>query len=126
MSWSQILFSFEGRVGRAIYWYWLLALCVVFGVLAGGTIMAMLAGNGDPAAAAQGGGGMLGMLVPILGLLSIWPSFAITIKRWHDVDKSGWWVLIGVIPIVGGLIALVFNGFIAGTPGPNRFGNPPA
>ena len=62
------------------------------------------------------------MLAP---LLLLWPSLAICAKRWHDVDKSAWWILIALVPVVGGLIALVFNGFIPGTPGPNRFGNPP-
>lgn len=47
------------------------------------------------------------------------------IKRWHDLDKSGWWVLINFIPIVGGLWCLVECGFLKGTVGPNRFGPDP-
>jgi uncharacterized membrane protein YhaH (DUF805 family) len=66
------------------------------------------------------------MIMGLLALVILWPSLAVSVKRWHDVDKSGWWVLIGLVPAIGGLIALVFNGFIAGTPGPNRFGSPPA
>ena len=59
-------------------------------------------------------------------LVMIWPSVAILAKRWHDVDKSAWWILIALVPVVGGIVALVFNGFIAGTPGTNRFGPPPS
>ena len=46
--------------------------------------------------------------------------------RLHDQDKSAWWILIGLIPFVGSLIVLIMCGFIAGTPGPNRFGDVPA
>ena len=56
----------------------------------------------------------------------IWMSLAVQAKRWHDQDKSAWWILIGFIPFVGGLITLIMCGFIAGTPGPNRFGDVPA
>lgn len=63
------------------------------------------------------------MLLAVLAL--IWPSLAIQAKRWHDQDRSAWWILIGLVPFVGGLIALVMCGFIQGTPGPNRFGAGP-
>lgn len=124
MNWGWLLFSFEGRVGRAPYWYFLLAVCVIFGGL--GAFMGMSAvSGGDPDAAMKSMGAM-GTVITLLSLLILWPSLAITAKRWHDVDKSAWWILIGLVPFVGGLIALIFNGFMAGTPGPNRFGNPPA
>jgi uncharacterized membrane protein YhaH (DUF805 family) len=66
------------------------------------------------------------MAMLVASLLFLWPALAIQAKRWHDVDKSAWWILINLVPAVGGLVSLVFNGFIAGTPGPNRFGAPPA
>ena len=46
------------------------------------------------------------------------------VRRFHDQDKSGWFVLLGFIPIVGGLIVLVFM-LLEGTKGPNRFGPDP-
>jgi hypothetical protein len=46
------------------------------------------------------------------------------IKRFHDRDKSGWWVLIWLIPIIGAIWLLIELGFLKGTPGPNRFGSP--
>jgi uncharacterized membrane protein YhaH (DUF805 family) len=57
--------------------------------------------------------------------LLFWPSTTVQVKRWHDIDKPGWWVLIGLIPIVG-LWALIVNCFFRGTKGDNRFGPDPA
>jgi len=126
MDWKNLLLSFEGRIGRAPYWYFTLAVVIVMGILMAVTgfsafSAANIAEGGPPPSLGAGG-----ILFPLFCLLILWPALAIQAKRWHDVDKSGWWILISFVPFVGGLIALVFNGFIAGTPGPNRFGNPPA
>lgn len=61
-----------------------------------------------------------------VGLLLTWPLIAISAKRWHDRDRSGWWVLVLLLPVVGVLWLLADNGFVRGTRGPNRFGPPPA
>jgi uncharacterized membrane protein YhaH (DUF805 family) len=64
------------------------------------------------------------------GLLFLWwlvmliPSIAVTIRRFHDQDKSGWMILLVFIPFFGGLILLVFM-LLDGTRGPNRFGPDP-
>lgn len=121
MDWKHLLFSFEGRVGRGPYWGLFVASLVLFGVLGGASVMSMFNGA-DPAAAAGG----MSTAMTVAALLFLWPALAIQAKRWHDVDKSAWWILINLVPVVGGLIALVFNGFIAGTPGANRFGAPAA
>lgn len=121
MNWKNLLFSFEGRVGRGPYWMFFIVMLVVFGGLTALSMMAMMNAE-DPSSA----GGMASMPMIIAILVLAWPSLAIQAKRWHDVDKSAWWILIGLVPAVGGLIALVFNGFIAGTPGANRFGPSPA
>ena len=65
--------------------------------------------------------GIIGGLVAIALFI---PSLAVQIRRFHDQDKSGWFVLLAFIPYVGGLIVLVFM-CIEGTPGPNRFGSDP-
>ncbi|NQU61538.1 MAG: DUF805 domain-containing protein [Rhodospirillales bacterium] len=59
----------------------------------------------------------------ILALL--WPAFAIGVKRLKDRDMAGWWSLIGIIPLVGQIWALVTLGFFKGTDGENRFGPDP-
>jgi uncharacterized membrane protein YhaH (DUF805 family) len=58
-------------------------------------------------------------------LAIIWPSLAISTKRWHDRDKSGWWNLINLIPLIGTTWSFVECGFLSGTNGPNRFGEDP-
>jgi uncharacterized membrane protein YhaH (DUF805 family) len=65
------------------------------------------------------------MMLPlgILLLITLWPSLALYAKRWHDRGKSGWWSLIMLIPIIGGIWMLIELGFLRGTDGPNRFGN---
>lgn len=121
MNWKNLLFSFEGRVGRGPYWMFFIVTLVVIGAMFGLGMMSMM-NAGNPTAAS----GMASMPMMIVMLLLLWPALAIQAKRWHDVDKSAWWILIALVPVVGGLIALVFNGFIAGTPGANRFGPAPA
>lgn len=121
MNWKNLLFSFEGRVGRGPYWMFLIVMLVVVGGLFA-LSMASMVNAEDPSSA----GAMASVPMMIAMLVLLWPALAIQAKRWHDVDKSAWWILIGLVPVVGGLIALVFNGFIAGTPGANRFGPVPA
>jgi uncharacterized membrane protein YhaH (DUF805 family) len=60
-----------------------------------------------------------------VGLLLTWPLLAISAKRWHDRDRSGWWVLVLLLPVVGALWLLADNGLVRGTRGPNRYGPPP-
>jgi len=108
MSLQQILFSFKGRIPRKTYWIWGFLALLGF-VLFGSFLLGIL--GVDPNVGSV-----------ILNLLVLWPAFAVTIKRWHDRDKSGWWVLINLIPIVGAIWSLVENGFLRGTEGPNRFG----
>jgi len=66
----------------------------------------------------------LGLLSGLWSLIILIPAILIYIKRFHDRDKSGWWVLIGLIPIIGALWLLIELGFLKGTDGPNRYGPP--
>jgi uncharacterized membrane protein YhaH (DUF805 family) len=58
-------------------------------------------------------------------LLLALPYFIISVKRCHDLDKSGFWTLINVIPVVGHIWFLIQFGFFNGTKGQNRFGPDP-
>ncbi len=109
MNISTMLFSFEGRINRKPFWLLLLGLTTGY-VLARIIDMSM-----EPYSDVVSG---------IYLLVTTWPIFALHAKRWHDRDKSGWWVLIGIIPIIGWGIVLV-NGCITGTEGTNRFGADP-
>ena len=67
-----------------------------------------------------------GLVVAGLALVAaIWPGLAIYVKRCHDRDKSGWWLLILLIPYLGSLVIFVSLGLMEGTRGPNRFGPDP-
>jgi uncharacterized membrane protein YhaH (DUF805 family) len=122
MDFMHIFLSFNGRLRRLHFWIGLIILWVVEVV-----IMAVLIGPAMSAAAAGGGGGsgVLSMIGYLLLAVLIWPALAIQIKRWHDRDKSGWWVLIVLIPLIGPIWMLIECGILDGTPGPNRFGPSP-
>lgn len=109
--------SFEGRISRKAFWLFTLAVIVLYviamGVMFSGTDMASGVAPSIP------------IWYWIMVLVLLWPSLAVQAKRWHDQDKSAWWILIGLVPFVGGLIVLIMCGFIAGSPGPNRFGAGP-
>ncbi|WP_366074962.1 DUF805 domain-containing protein [Phenylobacterium sp.] len=60
----------------------------------------------------------LGLAVAFLG--SAIPSLAVQFRRLHDIDRSAWWVLLNLIPLLGALVLFVFH-LLPGTPGPNRF-----
>jgi uncharacterized membrane protein YhaH (DUF805 family) len=52
------------------------------------------------------------------------PSLAVTVRRLHDIDRSGWWIFINLIPLIGAIVLLVFA-VSEGTPGNNRYGPNP-
>ena len=112
--------DFSGRSRRKEYWMWVLFQVILFtGVtIVGGIVF----GFGDPASG--GLGGILLILLALLGLAFLIPNIAVTVRRFHDQDKSGWWFLLNFIPYIGGIIVLVFM-CIEGIKGPNRFGPDP-
>ena len=66
----------------------------------------------------------MGILYVVYGLGVIVPGLAVAVRRLHDTNKSGWMLLIGLIPLVGSILLLVFY-FTDGDPGTNRFGPSP-
>lgn len=131
----QLFTSLEGRIPRKTFWLGFIVLIIVTWILElilfaifGVSMMGGMDPNATPeAAAAAAQEAMSKMTLPliILFLLLLWPSICLYAKRWHDRDKSGWWSLIGLIPIIGGLWMLIELGFLRGTDGPNRFGPDP-
>ena len=107
--------EFSGRSRRKEYWMFTL-LMLIAGIVSG-TIEGILGINTMV-------GGIYGPLTTLLILGTIVPSISVGIRRLHDTDRSGWWLLIAVIPLIGGLILLFF--FVSeGTRGANRFGPDP-
>lgn len=117
--------DFSGRSRRMEYWmfslFQFLVLCAFFLLIfIGGYSIDEYGGSGE--LGALGYVGIIGLVIFALG--SFIPSLAVTVRRLHDQDKSGWWILIQFVPYIGGLIMLVLM-FIDGTRGENRFGPDP-
>jgi uncharacterized membrane protein YhaH (DUF805 family) len=114
MDFKQFYLSADGRVNRKQWWLYLILPAFIISIIA--SIIDASTGH-DPQ---QG----IGPITAIFSLLILYPSIVVYIKRFHDRDKSGWWVLIALIPIIGAIWLLIECGFLKGTPGPNRFGPP--
>jgi uncharacterized membrane protein YhaH (DUF805 family) len=115
MDFKQFYFSPEGRVNRKQWWLWLVLPFTVIGIIL--VLVDMATGRYDPEY-------NVGLFSGLFALLSLIPAIMVYIKRFHDRDKTGWWVLIGLIPLIGPLWLLIELGFLKGTDGPNRFGPP--
>ena len=104
----QLLFSFEGRVPRAYLWF------TLFVVVFAGTALIVV------------GEYYLGLKQarPLVMLVALWIFTATNVKRWHDINASGWWAALQFIPLAN-LAALFINVFIKGTSGPNDYGPDP-
>jgi uncharacterized membrane protein YhaH (DUF805 family) len=108
--------DFQGRASRSEYWLFVLFVFIVATVFVVAGV-ALSGGSAQP--------NMLVMLPYLVFLLgSLVPSLAVGFRRLHDTDRSAWWLLIGLIPLIGGVALLVFY-CLPGTPGPNRFGPAP-
>ena len=88
------------------------------------TVISILLGFVDMATGNYNPESGIGLFSGIFALLCLIPAIIVHIKRFHDRNKSGWWLLIGLIPIIGAIWLLIELGFLKGTPGPNRFGPP--
>ena len=105
---------FTGRAGRREYWMFIL-FNVIFGIIAGlldrwlGLYFARMG---------------YGVISGLYSLFVFIPTLAVTMRRLHDTDRSGWWVLISLIPIVGQIWLLVLM-ILDSQPGTNRYGHNP-
>ena len=61
----------------------------------------------------------------VVGIAWLWSGFSLSAKRWHDRNKSAWWILIGLIPVIGEIWTLAETGLMRGTDGPNQYGDDP-
>jgi uncharacterized membrane protein YhaH (DUF805 family) len=119
MTLGQKLFAFDGRLRRRDYW--LLSVGVYLALLFAISLLGVLTGadfdDPDDLVAA--------LILFVVGLAALWPSMALTVKRCHDRNQSGWWSLLSLIPLIGGFWALLNLGIMDGSQGPNRFGPSP-
>jgi uncharacterized membrane protein YhaH (DUF805 family) len=117
--------DFSGRARRTEYWMFalfnlivLIVLMVVENVLGFGSFSGSSGGSGMAFSAS------LGPLSGIYSLAVLLPGLAVAVRRLHDTNRSGWWLLIGLIPFIGGIVLLVFM-VLEGTRGPNAHGADP-
>lgn len=99
--------NFQGRASLSAYWWYALALFIVDIVL---EIFSVAIGSFP-----------LTMLIILVMFVAGLSSLSVAVRRLHDTDKSGWMLLLGLIPFLGGIIVLVLM-LLPGTPNQNRFG----
>lgn len=102
--------NFKGRARRQEYWMFAFINLIIMLIL---NTIDRVAFSADMA-----------ILSSIYGLAILIPGIAVAVRRLHDTDRSGWWALLGLIPIVGTIILIVMMCFDS-TPGTNRFGPNP-
>ncbi len=106
MTLQQLFTSFEGRINRQTFW---IAFGLFFAIGIVAYIIALAIGV---------------WFVYLVALAMIYPQVAVGAKRFHDMGKSGWLQLIGLIPFVGGLILLIWLGVVEGDAAENAYGAP--
>jgi len=116
--WSHYA-TFRGRSRRSEYWF--IQLFLIITNLAVGIIDLILMDGDVDRFIANGGGGIVGLVWILVTLI---PALAVLVRRLHDISRSGWWALIGFVPVVGAIVLLVFT-VSDSTPGENAYGPSP-
>jgi uncharacterized membrane protein YhaH (DUF805 family) len=105
--------GFSGRARRSEYWWFALFALLV----------SIVATSLDAVFGTMDGDTNAGVIAGIASLALLLPSIAVAIRRLHDTSRSGWWILIGLIPIVGWIVLLVF--YLQSSRGDNSYGPSP-
>lgn len=97
--------TFSGRASRSEYW-WIALITAVVVVIT--SIISTLVADGDLVAANTASGDPGDILYYVWTVATLVPSLAVAVRRLHDIDKSGWWMLIGFVPLVGWIFLIVW------------------
>jgi len=108
--WSHLLFSARGRISRGTYFSSTMTL--FFCVILVSGLLAVISGDS----------GLAELVGLILYILMFYPLIMLVIKRFHDLDKSGWYTILAFIPLVNIVVGWILI-LKAGTKGPNQFGD---
>jgi uncharacterized membrane protein YhaH (DUF805 family) len=149
MDWTTLLFSFTGRINRSRYWLAVLIYTAIWTTFIAASLVWLGGLDIDNLFSLAGAGLMIWLVGFLLFIVLTWSGLAVGIKRLHDRDKSGWWILLFWLgpSILGGLPTATPNlgggfllslaagvigiwgfvelGCLRGTPGPNRYGPDP-
>jgi uncharacterized membrane protein YhaH (DUF805 family) len=115
MNYAQLLFSFEGRVNRSVYW--LKFVIPFFLLLMASFLLDVVLGTSFQP-------GNIGLVYVIVALATIYPSLAVNVKRCHDRGRSGWFLLVCLVPLLN-IWPMIEIYFLRGTRGPNQYGPDP-
>lgn len=118
MNWYMIPFKkyadFTGRAQRSEYWYFVLFNTLIsFGL----SLIDFTIGTGDPSTG-------MGLFSGLFSLAILIPSISVGARRLHDTDRSGWWMLLALIPVIGVIVLIVLFA-LDSQPNANRFGANP-
>lgn len=106
--------QFSGRARRREYWmYFLIGMLVSIALVIVDAITGTLSVEAG-----------IGLLSGVYSLAVLLPSLAVTVRRLHDTDRSGWWILIAIVPFLGAIVLIVFL-CLDSNAGDNRFGSSP-
>lgn len=111
--------NFKGRARRSEYWYYRLASTIIFLLFVILAVVIYVATDNGPLALGLGYG-----LLMLYGLGTMIPSLAVSVRRMHDIGKSGWTIFVAMIPLVGPIWILVLF-FTEGDRGENYYGTDP-
>jgi len=120
MNWFLVVLkkyaTFSGRAQRAEYWwFYLISTLIIIGL----SVIDQATGTLDEETG-------LGVLSTLYSLAVLIPSIAVGVRRLHDTGRSGWWLLIGLIPVIGSIVLIIFF-VLDSEPGDNAYGaNPKA
>lgn len=102
MSMKELLFSFQGRIGRKTYWIWnVVYYLMIVGFALGMNVLAPSIAH---------------LILPVFLIVILVPDLAITAKRWHDRGKSSWWLLLNIPLVIGRMTVPVGDPSLAGQP----------
>jgi uncharacterized membrane protein YhaH (DUF805 family) len=99
------MFTYRGRASRSAFWWFALLEIIAYLVVGWISDVSTVAGI---------------VLDIVVGLPLVLAGISLSVRRLHDTNRTGWWWWIGFVPVVGGIILLVFY-VLRGTPGPNRY-----
>ena len=100
---------FDGRATRHEYWMFVLFNFIIYAIL---VLLSHIIGM------------LAFFLIVLFGLAIFLPTLAVGVRRLHDTNRSGWWILIGLVPYIGAIVLIVFC-VLDGTPGDNKYGSDP-
>jgi uncharacterized membrane protein YhaH (DUF805 family) len=122
MDWMTLFFSFRGRINRGKYWLAILVYTVIWIAFVGVSI-AMIGSNFDNLFSLAGAGLMIWAMGLVLLITVTWSGFATGIKRLHDREKNGWWILVFWLgpSVLGGIQATTTNPAVAMAMGVGSF-----